>query len=877
MSACRTTCPYCGVGCGVTAEVDGNNVLAVSGDELHPANAGRLCVKGTTLGETLTPQGRLLHPQIQGERVSWDSALDSVAQKLDEVRQAHGPGSIAFYLSGQLLTEDYYVANKLMKGFLGSANVDTNSRLCMSAAVAAYQRAFGADYVPCSYTDLEESDLVVMVGSNAAWTHPVIYQRILESRKADPHKQIVVIDPRRTASSDAADLYLQVRQGSDGYLFAGLLHYLHAVGKLDYRYIEEYTDGFDEALTGAAEMTPAVVAGMTGLALPQLEQFYQLFASTEKVVTLYSQGINQSATGTDKCNLIINCHLATGRLGRAGMGPFSITGQPNAMGGREVGGLANQLAAHMGFDASDVARVETFWNAPDIAREPGLKAVELFRAVETGDIRFLWIMATNPAVSLPDTTQVRRALGNCEFVVVSDCVGDTDTAAYADVLLPAMGWGERSGTVTNSERCISRQRALVPAMGEARPDWWIVTQVARRLGFGDAFDYQHPAEIFTEHAQLSGFDNGGTRDFDISALASLSEADYEQLQPTYWPCPAATAAAKPVVDGRFYTAGGLANFVAVAPALPRWTADTDGPLTLNTGRLRDQWHTMTRTGRVPKLMRHREFFSVSLSPADAQSHGVAEGDLVEVRAGSASIMALVRIEDTVPQGQVFCPIHWSDQHAGKACVNGLIPSVTDPVSGQPQLKYARVALSPVAVAGWGLLLTRRLSELPDVAYWSRIPVPGGYLTFFAVADCADVTEVQRELLQHLLPAATRNSSYQDAGLGDFRDVGTVADRLEYACYSNADRQRLPDRAWLSAQLAGTPLVDSVPLLAGLDPDTPSSGRLICTCWEVGEREVEQAVVAGARSVECLGEKLRCGTQCGSCIPELKRMLLRAAV
>jgi assimilatory nitrate reductase catalytic subunit len=877
MSTCRTTCPYCGVGCGVAAEVDGDKLIAVSGDELHPANAGRLCVKGTTLAETLTSQGRLLHPVVQGERASWDSALDQVAQKLAAVRQAHGPGAIAFYLSGQLLTEDYYVANKLMKGFLGSANVDTNSRLCMSAAVAAYQRAFGADYVPCSYSDLEESDLVVMVGSNAAWTHPVIYQRMLESRKAAPHKQIVVIDPRSTASADAADLHLQIRQGSDGYLFAGLLHYLHAEGKLNTRYIDEHTDGFAEALAGTAGMTPRVVADMTGLPLSQLEQFYQLFGNTEKVVTLYSQGINQSATGTDKCNMIINCHLATGRLGQPGMGPFSITGQPNAMGGREVGGLANQLAAHMGFDASDVARVETFWNAPDIAREPGLKAVDMFRAAETGDIRFLWIMATNPAVSLPDTAQVRRALGNCEFVVVSDCVGDTDTAAYADVLLPAMGWGERSGTVTNSERCMSRQRALVPAIGEARPDWWIVTQVAERLGFGRAFNYQHPVEIFTEHAQLSGFENEGTRDFDISALSSLSEVEYEQLEPTYWPCTAAKAVGKPVVDGRFYTAGGLANFVAVAPELPGWAGDTDGLLTLNTGRLRDQWHTMTRTGRVPKLMRHREFFSVSLSPEDALSHGLVESDLVEVRTGSTSIMALVRVEDAVPQGQVFCPIHWSDQHSGNACVNGLIPSVTDPVSGQPQLKYARVALSPVAVAGWGLLLTRSLTELPELAYWSRVPVSGGYLTFFAVADSAEVSGVQQELLQQLLPRATRNSRYQDSGLGDFRDVGTVADRLEYALYSNTDRQRLPGREWLSAQLAASPLRDSVPLLAGIDPDTPSSGRLICTCWEVGERDIEQAVVAGAQSVECLGKQLRCGTQCGSCIPELKRMLLRAAV
>lgn len=876
MRKCRTTCPYCGVGCGVTAEIDGATVINVEGDEHHPANAGRLCVKGSTLAETLTPEGRLLHPLLHGERVSWDSALDRVVQKLQSVRQEYGPGSVAFYLSGQLLTEDYYVANKLMKGFLGSANVDTNSRLCMSAAVAAYQRTFGADYVPCSYTDLEASDLLVMVGSNAAWTHPVVYQRIVESRRADPHKQIVVVDTRRTASAEAADLYLQIAPGSDAYLFVGLLNYLHSADKLNHRYIEVHTQGFADALALASTVSLAAVAATTGLEPRQIEQFYRLFADTEKVVTLYSQGINQSATGADKCNTITNCHLATGRLGRSGMGPFSITGQPNAMGGREVGGLANQLAAHMDFTESDVARVERFWNAPDIAREPGLKAVDMFRAVEKGDIRFLWIMATNPAVSMPNTVQVRRALDKCEFVVLSDCVGDTDTAAYADVLLPAMGWGEKSGTVTNSERCISRQRALLPAMGEARPDWWMVTQVAQRLGYEQAFNYEHPSEIFAEHARLSGFENEGNRDFDISALSELCEAQYEQLEPTYWPCPSAKSAGEPIVDGRFFTASGLASFVAVNPALPSSAAAADGLLTLNTGRLRDQWHTMTRTGRVPKLMRHRDFFSVSLSPLDALSHGLAENDVVEVRADSVAVTALVRVENGLPEGQVFGPIHWSNQHSGSACINGLIPAVTDPVSGQPQLKFSRVSLSALPVAGWGLLLTRCIPELPDLAYWSRITVSGGYLTLFAIGASAHVIDVQRDLLGRLQPDTTRNIRYEDAGLGDFRVVGMVQDQLEYACYVNADSQRLPDRDWLSAQLAATQIDDILPLLSGFDPGIPPKGRLICTCWEVGEWAIEQAVGAGARSVECLGEQLRCGTQCGSCIPELKRMLCAAA-
>lgn len=873
MKTCRTTCPYCGVGCGVTADVDGASVVNVAGDRNHPANAGRLCVKGAALAETLTREGRLLHPAYRGDRIDWGSALDLVAQKLGSTRREYGPGSIAFYLSGQLLTEDYYVANKLMKGFLGSANVDTNSRLCMSAAVASYQRAFGADFVPCSYRDLETCDLLVMVGSNAAWTHPVVYQRIVEARRANPGKRLVVIDPRGTATSEAADLHLRIAQGSDAYVFVGLLNHLLGTGAVDQRFVDEHTQGLAQAASIAAPLNPARVAAVTGVEQERIEQFYRMFADTDRVVTLYSQGINQSATGADKCNAIINCHLATGRLGRPGMGPFSITGQPNAMGGREVGGLATQLAAHMGFDEDSVKRVEAFWDAPDMARQPGYKAVDMFRAAATGDIRFLWIMATNPAVSLPDTALVREALRNCEFVVVSDCVGDTDTATFADVLLPAQGWGEKSGTVTNSERCISRQRALVPALGEARPDWWIVAQVAQRLGFGSAFDYRHPAEIFAEHARLSGYENDGSRDFDISALANLGVAQYEQLQPTYWPCPAAGRAGEPLADGRFYTASGRASFVPVQPALPEPQTQSGNPLLLNTGRLRDQWHTMSRTGRVPRLMRHRDYFSVSVSPVDAQAHGVTDADLVALHNRHGSITALVHVDDALPAGQVFSPIHWNDQFSGDACMNRLIPPLTDPVSGQPQLKYAGVSMSRIAVAAWGLLLTRSPPELPALAYWSRVVVPGGYLTLVAIRAKGQVADARDHLLAAFPSPAVRRISYNDAGAGDYREAGVVDDRLIYALYVNPERARLPDRDWLAARFAAPQPEDPVLLLAGLDPGAASKGRLICTCWEVGEREITRAVQAGAGSVERLGEQLRCGTQCGSCIPEIRRMLL----
>ncbi|MGA7799933.1 MAG: molybdopterin-dependent oxidoreductase, partial [Gammaproteobacteria bacterium] len=545
-----TVCPYCGVGCGVvpTAEDGG---WKVRGDGTHPANRGRLCSKGAALGETLGADGRLRHPQIAGARVTWDEALDAVADRLRDTISRHGPEAVAFYVSGQLLTEDYYVANKLMKGFIGAANIDTNSRLCMSSAVAAHKRAFGADAVPGCYEDLELADLVVFAGSNAAWAHPVLYQRIAAQKRRRPEMRVVVVDPRRTATCDIADLHLALAPGSDAVLFNGLLAHLYREDRLDLDYIDAHTEGFTAALLSAranAGSVPAVAAAC-GLPEADVAAFFRLFARTERTITFWSQGLNQSSSGVDKGNAVINCHLATGRIGRPGMGPFSITGQPNAMGGREVGGLANLLAAHMDFDdPAALERVRRFWGAPRLAQGPGLKAVELFDAVGRGEVKAVWIMATNPAVSLPEAERVRAALERCECVIVSDCVADTDTAACADILLPAAPWGEKEGTVTNSERRISRLRAFLPPTGEARPDWWMITGVARRLGFAESFAYDGPADIFREHAALSGLDNDGGRAFDISVLATLSDAEYDTLQPLQWP----VTAARPLGTPRLY-------------------------------------------------------------------------------------------------------------------------------------------------------------------------------------------------------------------------------------------------------------------------------------------------------------------------------------
>jgi anaerobic selenocysteine-containing dehydrogenase/bacterioferritin-associated ferredoxin len=486
-AAVRTTCPYCGVGCGVLARRSGAAV-DITGDPLHPANFGSLYSKGSALGETLGGAGRLLHPQVRGRRVDWDEALTSVAQGFAAAVRDHGPEAVAFYVSGQLLTEDYYVANKLMKGFLGSANIDTNSRLCMASAVAGHKRAFGEDLVPGCYEDLELADLIVLVGSNTAWCHPVLFRRIEREKQRRPQLKLIVIDPRRTPTSELADLHLPIRAGTDVNLFNGLLWYLDRHGAVDADYLHRHANGAEEALEAArAAGDPPQVATVCGADAERIGELYRLFCATERVVTAFSQGVNQSSAGTDKVNSIINCHLLTGRIGRPGMGPLSLTGQPNAMGGREVGGLANTLAAHFDLESEGHrAAVQEFWRSPRIASRPGLKAVELFEAMHAGRIKAVWIMATNPVVSLPDADRAREALRRCELVVVSDCAADTDTTALAHVLLPAAGWGEKDGTVTNSERRISRQRQFLTPLGEARPDWWIVSEVGRRMGFEEA-------------------------------------------------------------------------------------------------------------------------------------------------------------------------------------------------------------------------------------------------------------------------------------------------------------------------------------------------------------------------------------------------------
>ncbi|WLI77377.1 nitrate reductase [Kosakonia sp. H02] len=870
-AATSTTCAYCGVGCGVKMQAQEGGFSA-SGDVAHPASLGRLCVKGSALGETLDLHGRLLHPEINRQPVSWDEALDAVAHGLQSIIKEFGPQAVAFYGSGQLLTEDYYVANKLMKGFIGAGNMDTNSRLCMASAVVGYKRAFGADAVPCSYQDLEIADCVILTGSNTAWAHPVVYQRLAQAKKTRPAMRIIVIDPRQTATCDIADLHLPLHPGSDAALFCGALHEMVQRGKLDKEFLQRHTEGAEETLLAASAWTLEKTADFCGLDMEPLQAFYQMIADSERLVTLYSMGVNQSSSGVDKCNAIINLHLATGNIGREGCGPFSITGQPNAMGGREVGGLANQLASHMGFTAEEIDRVGRFWKSDNVTKKAGLNAVDLFRAIEEGRIKAVWIMGTNPLVSLPDADRVRAGLARCPLVIVSDVMRDTDTTRAAHICLPALAWGEKNGTVTNSERCISRQRAFLPAPGDARPDWWILSQVAQRLGFGEAFGYQHPAEIFREHAALSGFENAGSRAFDISALAHLSDQQWDELQPVQWPVNALhpQGAARLFTDNRFYHADEKARLIAIFPRLPVNQPTTAYPLVMNTGRVRDQWHTMTRTGKSARLMQHISEPFCQFHPNDAPD--IAAGALLRVASSHGWLLLRAQPDSLQPRGQVFVPMHWNSPFSQQARVDALIEAHTDPLSGQPESKHMPVNLRRWKSAWQAEVFIRGNHESPPTtAYWSRVAQPG--VTHFVMADSSLPADWMAWLNEHY---AVDRWVCQSARLGEdgFNLLAWSAGELQLAFYAHRQRPH-PERQTIVAAFTQAPRTaqQRLALLAGMaENGKASTGAIICSCFAVGETAIANAVRQGCGNVQQLGAQLKCGTNCGSCIPELKKII-----
>ncbi len=856
----QSTCPYCGVGCGVVANKD-----AIVGDTQHPANQGALCVKGSALKESLAMPSRLLYPKMLGNEISWEDASEEIAQRIHQSLTKYGPDSVAMYVSGQILTEDYYVANKLMKGYVGSANIDTNSRLCMSSAVAAHVRAFGEDVVPVNYDDIADTDLLVLIGANTAWTHPVLFRRIQQAREANPNLKMVVIDPRATITAEQADLHLAIENDGDVLLYNGLLRFLIDNDALDENFIDGSTEGFpalfEELKSPRYELDN--VARELNLPLNEVSTFCDWFTNKPRALTLFCQGVNQSESGVDKGNAIINTHLASGKIGKEGCGPFSLTGQPNAMGGREVGGLANQLAVHRGFDAQSVRLVQEYWQSPAIASKPGLKAVELFEAVEAGQIKVLWIIATNPVVSLPNSDQVRRALQSCEFVVVSDITEQSDVALYADLVLPAAGWGEKQGMVTNSERRLSRQRAFLPAPGEAKPDWWAIAQVGQKLcsklGWDSGFKFESEADVFREFAGLSGINTDSNYLFDISIFASMTDEEYANWIPTQWPLNTQA----PYRDGVFSTPNGKAQFIDVKPQ----TVSTNG-WWLNTGRQRDQWHTMTRTGFISKLAAGEVEPTIYVNKLSAESIGLKEGYCAALRGVTdetdSCLFAKVKFDNGLSGKQLFMSMHWAGRYSGQSQANRAITNTVDPISGQPAFKSSNVHIAPVDMQSYGLYVGQE-RELPCCDYRSyQVDDQAAVIRFANLTDLKKpmfAIQQGEKVLRWDLPEGWMMV------IG--RQVGNQA-QLTVTGILLVSTKPLEQDYNAIVTLVGEPLsVGSIIAIAG----DKAQSQLVCSCFRVTDKQIEKAIEQdGCVSLNQLQSKLKCGSNCGSCVPEVNKIL-----
>jgi assimilatory nitrate reductase catalytic subunit len=887
----KTTCAYCGVGCGVEAKVNSQGKLDIRGDEDHPANYGQLCSKGYALGQTVSHEGRLLKPIIDGIESDWSTALDHVATQFSDIIAQHGPDSVAIYASGQLLTEDYYLANKLMKGFIGSGNIDTNSRLCMSSSVVGYKRAFGTDTVPVCYEDIDEAEMVVITGSNLAWCHPVLFQRLKAAKAKRPDLFIVVIDPRKTDTASIADLHLAIKPETDLALFNGLLTYLVEHNKIDEQYINDFCDGFEPTLSSAKLDTISLqhLSEVLSISEKDLEIFYRKFSQIEKTLTIYSQGVNQSSQGSDKVNSIINCHLATGRIGKPGMGPFSITGQPNAMGGREVGGLANTLAAHMEFgNDNEHQLISEFWQTEQLATKPGLKAVDLFDAIDQGKVKAVWIMATNPVVSIPNSTKTIAALKKCPLVVVSDCIKDTATTRLANVLLPAQGWSEKSGTVTNSERRISRQRKLLPSPGEAKADWWIIAEVGKRMGYSHAFTFNHVGEVFTEFAKMTtlGNENGLARDLNLIGLTQLDAQGYSKLSPQQWPV---TTLQNTVVhqrmfsDNRFFTENNKAKFIPVTMNNASKDCCTDYPLNMNSGRIRDHWHTMSRTGLSSRLSAHISEPFVTITQSDADANKLSDGDLATVSSIEGAILVRVSISSNVKNGQIFVPIHWNQKTASNASVCSLINNtIFDQISGQPAFKSTPVNIKKWYFESEAMFLSREIIDLDEFDYWAKQTVENGYL--YRIADARSPESLSSKLKSLIIEHSPVTTSLNRTI--DYTDQNKTL--MRYACinqqkvigaYIVSSQLQNQTLDWLE-NILSMPLETSIErtLISGYVEGKLAAGKIICACKQVGKNTLTDAIEAAEGcTVEQICQQTGAGTGCGSCIPEVAELISYAEI
>ena len=711
----KTVCPYCGVGCGlevtppaqagkaINRDSEGRPIWKVRGDRNHPSSQGMVCVKGATVAESLD-KNRLLYPMVRDSldepfrQASWDEALDRVVDRIQIARSTYGAESLCIYGSGQFLSEDYYVIHKLMRGFLRTNNIDSNSRLCMSSAVTGYNQSLGSDGPPCCYEDLDLTDCAFIIGSNAAECHPIVFNRLEKHHKKNRKVKLIVVDPRYTTTAEAADLHLAIRPGTDIDLLNGIAHLLQRWGKIDTDFIEDCTSNFPALAEVIQHYPPSVVAKRCGISEHDLETAARYWAESERVLSMWTMGVNQSSEGTAKVRSIINLHLMTGQIGKPGAGPFSLTGQPNAMGGREVGGLAGLLPGYRFVkNPQHRAEVEQFWGLEpgQISPHPGRVAWEMIEGLETGDVQFLWIAATNPAVSMPDLERTKAALRSSPFTVYQDAYYPTETAAYAHVLLPAAQWSEKTGTMTNSERVVTLCPAFRSPPGQAKADWEIFAEVGRRLGFVEQFHYTNSAQVYAEFVQI-------TRD----RLCDMTGISHERLRKEgsiQWPCPLKSAEKQDTLSTtkrlytnlRFPTPDGRARFAAYHSRGLAEPPDEQYPFVLTSGRLYGHWHTQTRTGRIEKIRNmHPEPF-IEIHPRDAEQLGIQDKDWVEVRSRRGYSRFPAKVTKAIAPGTVFVPMHWGTLWADQSEANALTHPISDPDSLQPELKACAVQLVPI--------------------------------------------------------------------------------------------------------------------------------------------------------------------------------------
>ena len=691
----KTTCSYCGVGCGIIVKKDANNKVFVEGDKDHPVNRGMLCSKGMNLHYVANDvSDRILYPEMRWsrshprERVSWDEALDRASSVFKSIIKKYGPDSVGFYVSGQSLTEEYYIANKLTKGFLGTNNIDTNSRLCMSSAVVGYKKTFGEDSVPISYEDIELADTFLITGANPAWCHPILFRRIEKRKEDNPDVNIIVIDPRKTDSAAFADLHLQLIPGTDVILYNAIGRCLYKRGLIDEDFIKKYTEGFSAYKDLIFSTSLKKASKICGVPEKDIQKAADMIGLSKGFISMWAMGLNQSVIGVDKNVSLLNLSLITGQVGKPGAGPFSLTGQPNAMGGREVGGMANLLAVHKDLQNEEHRReVAQFWGVDKISPKPGFTATEMFDALESGKLKAVWIVCTNPLVSMPNTHQIERAMKSAKFVVVQDISHKSDTVAYADLVLPAAGWLEKEGTMTNSERRISYLPKEIEAPGEARPDVEILCDFAKKMGFR-GFNYGSTEEIYNEYASMTKGTN-----IDVSFL------NYDRLknEGTFqWPVPEHRHEGTPRLfeDNQFYTPSKKAIFNLPTSIENTSVAPTDEfPLILTTGRVRDQWHTMTKTGKVSRLKTHYPTPVLEINPVDAYLYKIKQGDITEIKSSNGVVRVRAEVTENIQKGVVFLPMHWGKKlQSDLNRANNLTNTHVDPVSKEPDFKFTTVSV-----------------------------------------------------------------------------------------------------------------------------------------------------------------------------------------